>query len=151
MQDVNRLSLLLLRGVYRLLPCLFLFACHSRLEGQTTYNLRHYTTDNGLPQNSVKAVCFDRAGYCWLATEMGLVRYDGRAFRVFGTANLKGIASDRIQYMLRSAAGDVYAMTASIELLEVCHPAGDYAPVPARRKKTYCLAIAAWRSTTPLP
>ncbi len=104
-----------------------------------SYGIRHFTTDNGLPQNSVKAVCFDRAGYCWLATEMGLVRYDGRAFRVFGTANLEGVASDRIQYMLRSAAGDVYAMTASIELLEIYHPADDYAPVPRRSQKDVLL------------
>ncbi len=45
------------------------------------YSFVHYTTDNGLPQNSVKDIEFDKHGYCWLATEVGAVRYDGLSFK----------------------------------------------------------------------
>lgn len=48
------------------------------------YSIVNYNTENGLPQNSVNAIQFDKLGYCWLATEMGLVRFDGKLFREFG-------------------------------------------------------------------
>lgn len=44
------------------------------------YNFRHFTDENGLPQNSVKAIIADKNGFIWLTTESGLVRYDGRRF-----------------------------------------------------------------------
>ena len=32
------------------------------------YVVRQYTSDNGLPQNSVKSIKFDKSGFCWLST-----------------------------------------------------------------------------------
>lgn len=58
------------------LPFLLLFLpVHSQ-----EYTVRHYSTDNGLPQNSVKDIVKDRYGFIWLTTENGIVRYDGLAF-----------------------------------------------------------------------
>lgn len=37
----------------------------------------HMTVDNGLPENSVRAMVQDRYGFVWLGTQNGLVRYDG--------------------------------------------------------------------------
>ena len=42
-----------------------------------------WTTENGLPQNSVRDIVQTRDGYLWLATEGGLVRFDGARFVVF--------------------------------------------------------------------
>lgn len=39
-----------------------------------------YTTDNGLPQNSVKDIVKDKYGFIWIATEKGVLRYDGQNF-----------------------------------------------------------------------
>jgi signal transduction histidine kinase len=47
--------------------------------------VRHYTSDNGLPQNSIRSIKIDREGYTWLATEAGVVRYDGRQFQLVNT------------------------------------------------------------------
>jgi signal transduction histidine kinase len=47
------------------------------------YEIRHYTDENGLPQNSVKSVVRDSRGNIWLATERGLVRFDGNRFVKF--------------------------------------------------------------------
>ncbi|WP_449397387.1 two-component regulator propeller domain-containing protein [Chryseobacterium wanjuense] len=44
------------------------------------YNVSYYTTDNGLPQNSVKDITKDKYGFIWLTTENGVVRYDGTNF-----------------------------------------------------------------------
>lgn len=47
------------------------------------YWLQHFTDENGLPQNSVKAIAQDCNGFVWLATEAGLVRFDGHRFVTF--------------------------------------------------------------------
>ncbi|GAB3377918.1 ATP-binding protein [Lysobacter fragariae] len=44
---------------------------------------RQLTVGDGLPSNRVNAIVEDHAGYLWLATSDGLVRYDGVEFRVW--------------------------------------------------------------------
>ena len=46
-----------------------------------------YNTDNGLPQNSVKDIIKDKYGFIWMATENGIVRYDGNEFLNFNDLN----------------------------------------------------------------
>ncbi|HLA78339.1 MAG TPA: diguanylate cyclase [Vicinamibacteria bacterium] len=40
--------------------------------------IKIYSDQDGLPQNSIEAVSFDRQGYLWLGTQDGAVRYNGR-------------------------------------------------------------------------
>ncbi|MBC9795904.1 sensor histidine kinase [Sinomicrobium weinanense] len=51
------------------------------------YSIKWYTDSDGLPQNSVKQIFRDTYGFIWLLTQNGLVRYDGRNFRVFNSEN----------------------------------------------------------------
>jgi signal transduction histidine kinase/ligand-binding sensor domain-containing protein/CheY-like chemotaxis protein len=51
------------------------------------YAADRWGTKEGLPQASVNAVAQTADGYIWLATEEGLVRFDGIRFTVFDTAN----------------------------------------------------------------
>jgi signal transduction histidine kinase len=46
-----------------------------------------FTTENGLPDNVVKAVLQARNGYLWVGTEDGLARFDGRNFQAFTVEN----------------------------------------------------------------
>src|SRR5689334_1875168 len=41
------------------------------------YQFDKWTTDNGLPQNSVSSILQSRDGFLWFTTNDGLVRYDG--------------------------------------------------------------------------
>jgi signal transduction histidine kinase len=59
------------------------------------YWLTHYTAETGLPQNSIKSIARDEAGFFWLATEDGLVRFDGRHFHTFTHSNSK-LASNHL-------------------------------------------------------
>jgi ligand-binding sensor domain-containing protein/two-component sensor histidine kinase len=45
----------------------------------------HFTTQNGLPSNKVYSISQSRLGYIWIATDRGMARWDGRAFKVFTT------------------------------------------------------------------
>ncbi|WP_426295340.1 ligand-binding sensor domain-containing protein [Dyadobacter endophyticus] len=65
------------------------------LYGQVGYSVSQFTADNGLPQNSVKGISSDDDGFIWLATEDGLVRFDGHHFEVFNSSNLN-ISSNRV-------------------------------------------------------
>ncbi|WP_257670450.1 sensor histidine kinase [Parapedobacter tibetensis] len=62
------------------------------------FHVQHFTDENGLPQNSIKAIGVDKVGYVWLATEAGLVRYDGRSFNVFDNHTLN-LRTKRISVM----------------------------------------------------
>lgn len=46
-----------------------------------------WTSDQGLPQNTVYATLVGRDGYVWLGTDEGLVRFDGLRFTVFDRTN----------------------------------------------------------------
>jgi signal transduction histidine kinase/ligand-binding sensor domain-containing protein len=70
------------------------------------YRFDHWTTDDGLPQNTVTSVVQTRDGYLWLTTFDGLARFDGVRFTVFDKSNSKGIKSNRFlrQYETRDGA-----------------------------------------------
>ena len=60
------------------------------------YRFDSWTTEDGLPQNSVNAILQTRDGYLWLGTFGGLTRFDGVKFTIFNTGNTPGLKSNRI-------------------------------------------------------
>jgi len=60
------------------------------------YSIKHYDTETGLPQNSIKSAEMDCDGFIWFATEMGLVRFDGTHFKYFNQQNSKALKESRI-------------------------------------------------------
>jgi ligand-binding sensor domain-containing protein len=54
------------------------------------YRFDSWTTENGLPQNSVHAIHQTRDGYLWVATFGGLVRFDGVSFTLFDGGGANG-------------------------------------------------------------
>ena len=60
---------------------LFCFALLGMLTAQGQHmHVSWYTVDNGLPSNEVRHVARDTLGYAWIATDAGLVRFDGLRF-----------------------------------------------------------------------
>jgi len=55
-----------------------------------------WTTENGLPQNSVTAIAQTPDGYLWLGTFGGLARFDGVHFTIFNSGNTPALISNRI-------------------------------------------------------
>jgi signal transduction histidine kinase len=47
------------------------------------YAIQHFTDENGLPQNSINDLLFDKNGYLWLASQVGLVRFNGSTFDLY--------------------------------------------------------------------
>jgi ligand-binding sensor domain-containing protein len=69
-----------------------------------------WTTDHGLPQNSVNAIVQTPDGYLWLGTNGGLARFDGVRFTVFHVGNSR-LKSNRILSLAQGLAHNwVYAL-----------------------------------------
>lgn len=72
-------------------------------------HVQQYTTDNGLPSNGIKGLQWDeRAGFLWIATEAGIVRFNGVDFRSYTKENMPSIASERMLFIVRNNAGRIY-------------------------------------------
>jgi signal transduction histidine kinase len=82
---------------------------HATAQAPLQYSVKQYTSDNGLLQNSVHSIAFDKNGYCWLATEMGLVRFDGQNFVHFNKRNLPGLNSNFFICLPKDSAQNIYS------------------------------------------
>jgi signal transduction histidine kinase/ligand-binding sensor domain-containing protein len=70
-----------------------------------------WTTDDGLPQNTVNDIIQTPDGYLWLATFGGLVRFDGVAFTPVARDERSGGGSDRVLKLALDAGGGLWAAT----------------------------------------
>ncbi|MBL8002076.1 MAG: hypothetical protein JNL05_08960 [Flavobacteriales bacterium] len=66
-----------------------------------------FTSQNGLPQNSVIDLAMDAEGYLWLTTEGGLVRYDGDRFESVSLPRLHENPMDRFRGIIQVADGSL--------------------------------------------
>lgn len=60
------------------------------------YIFNSWTSDDGLPQNTVMAIAQTSDGYLWLGTEEGLARFDGVRFTIFDLSNTPEIKNNVI-------------------------------------------------------
>ncbi|MCI0602185.1 ATP-binding protein [bacterium] len=78
----------------------------------TQYGHRTWQIDDGLPQNTVRAIVQTRDGYLWLGTQEGLVRFDGIHFTVFDRKNTKEIRHNAVRALCESKDGSLWIGTA---------------------------------------
>ena len=71
--------------------------------------IRKWSTDNGLPQNTVNTIKQTRDGYLWLGTQEGLARFDGVRFKVFGLQD--GLPSVEVRAMWEDPDGTLWIGT----------------------------------------
>ncbi|MCF3108992.1 hypothetical protein LL912_09405 [Niabella sp. CC-SYL272] len=94
------------------------------------YVIKQYNSENGLPQNSVKAIQFDKSGFCWLATEAGIVRFDNNNFRQYGSDLIKGLKGERIVAMIADTAGTIFAQTIDFQNIKIAGSTSIYMHIP---------------------
>lgn len=75
------------------------------------YRFDHWTTDKGLPQNSVLSIQQTGDGYLWFTTLEGLVRFDGVKFTVFNKTTSKNLSTSRFTNLLAEADGTFWLGT----------------------------------------
>ncbi len=62
----------------------------------TDFSVTHYNNENGLPQNSIKGIELDKNGFLWMTTESGLLRFDGRQFKLYDRKHFPVIVTNRL-------------------------------------------------------
>lgn len=75
------------------LVVVFVIALHyPGLRAEEIERFEHYTTDQGLSQNTITSIHCDSKGFMWFGTYNGLNRFDGYHFKIFqNTVNNPGI------------------------------------------------------------
>jgi signal transduction histidine kinase len=74
------------------------------------YAIRHFTDENGLPQNSINDLLFDQNGYLWLASQVGLIRFNGNGFNLYYPDDKPEMESN-ITYLATDDQGAIYFQT----------------------------------------
>jgi signal transduction histidine kinase/ligand-binding sensor domain-containing protein len=70
----------------------------------------HFTTSNGLPDNSIRSMLEDKDGRMWIGTRYGgLAIYERGTFTTISTKN--GLPSNHIRSMARDSAGTIWLGT----------------------------------------
>ncbi len=73
------------------------------------YIHRMWTSDHGLPQNSVYTITQDRKGFLWFGTAEGLVRFDGIKFDLFDKYNVPELKSNVVLAVYEDRKGCLWA------------------------------------------
>jgi signal transduction histidine kinase/ligand-binding sensor domain-containing protein len=92
-------SVTLRTWLVRLQVCAMLLACGpgtGKAQNLRYLSQQAWSTEEGLPQSSVHSIAQTPDGYLWLATEGGLVRFDGVAFRIFDRSSEPAFKSDDV-------------------------------------------------------
>lgn len=72
-------------------------------------SLRHLSTDDGLPQNSINTIIQDKNDFIWFGTEEGVAKYDGTDFTIYGQKN--GLPHRHIRIIFEDSKGNIWVGT----------------------------------------
>jgi ligand-binding sensor domain-containing protein/signal transduction histidine kinase len=75
------------------------------------YNFNHWTTENGLPSNSLLHIFQTSDGYLWISGYSGLIRFDGDKFTIYNTTNTDVFESNVIRNLAEDSKGNLWMTT----------------------------------------
>lgn len=105
------------RRVKRWLCAWLLLVCLQSSRGtalaQDFRYLRHqsWSTEDGLPQNSVSQIVQTSDGFLWIATEGGIARFDGISFKNFSHSNEPAFVTDDVCCLAPGVDGTLWVGT----------------------------------------
>ena len=76
---------------------------------QLPYTFERLNTESGLPTNTIKGLQFDEKNrFLWIATESGIIRYNGHNVQSFGDQQEKSILNNRVVYFTIASNGSLF-------------------------------------------
>lgn len=76
---------------------------------QQKYIFERLNSENGLPTNAIKGLQFDAKNrFLWIATESGIIRYNGHSFQDFGNISSNEKLNDRIVFFEKANNGTLF-------------------------------------------
>src|SRR5690606_29887964 len=110
MRPLHASALALLLTVACLLPAAAAGASdRTAIRPAWRYNVRMWTTLDGLPHNKVHGIAQDSEGFIWVATWNGLARFDGHRFTLYDTRNTPGLRTRGFKAVASNELGDLVA------------------------------------------
>ncbi|MGE5383605.1 MAG: two-component regulator propeller domain-containing protein, partial [Omnitrophica WOR_2 bacterium] len=97
----------------KLLTIILFLLLSSDLFGQHPA-LRQYSVDDGLPSSEIYHIFQDSKGYIWLASNMGVSRFDGRLFKNFDVQN--GLPENTVFEIYEDETGKVWFVSFPFQL-----------------------------------
>ena len=94
-----------------LIAAALLHAMPLRAQDFRYFRQQAWSTEQGLPQDTVHQILQTQDGFLWVATEGGLARYDGASFTVFNHANQPAFRSDDACCLAQDKSGDLWIGT----------------------------------------
>ena len=91
------------------------------------YSVQHFTDENGLPQNSINDLLFDKDGFLWLASQVGLVRFSGTTFKLYYPDD-KPVMESNIVRLGKNDKGLIYFQTSDHKIY--CYGGGNSRSLP---------------------
>jgi signal transduction histidine kinase/ligand-binding sensor domain-containing protein len=77
-----------------------------------SYGIKRFTTEDGLPQNTVRFLLQARDGYIWVGTSCGVARYDGVRFTTYTDELLTSNSHDpRVADLVEDGNSRIWART----------------------------------------
>ena len=78
-------------------------------QAQLKYSFERINTESGLPTNAIKGLQFDeKTRFLWVATESGIVRYNGHGFQNFADNNTTAALNGRIVFFEKTINGKFF-------------------------------------------
>lgn len=87
---------------------LFLIGLPVPASSNAKWFTRVWQIDDGLLDNNVISVVQGPDDYLWLATPIGLMRFDGDSFSQFPTETFTGLAASHVRFMLCGSTGTLW-------------------------------------------
>src|SRR4249920_1091131 len=81
------------------------------LAAQPEYVSRTWRTQDGLPENRIRAIAQTPDGYLWVGTSGGLARFDGARFVVYARFNTPSMTGDDIRALAVAKDGSLWVAT----------------------------------------
>ncbi len=97
------------RYYYFALLGVYLLVCPFYTNAQQNYTFERINSESGLPANTIKGIEFDEVNrFLWVATESGIVRYNGTSFQTFGDLNNTSKLNGRIASLDKKVDGTIF-------------------------------------------
>jgi len=78
----------------------------------SAYQVKYWTTEDGLPQHQISCLKQTRDGYLWIGTHFGLSRFDGIRFTSFDESTTPEITNESIDALAEDSEGTLWIGTA---------------------------------------
>ncbi len=100
---------LVIRYLHILCCTIILSICGNKLHAQLNYTFERINSENGLPANTIKGLQFDeKTRFLWVATESGIVRYNGHSFQNFGVSPYTKKLNGRVNFFEKAIDGTLF-------------------------------------------